>query len=439
MDYGVFQMDELKEQIHALLGGIQEKQRTVIERYLFELSAVYQLAREISTCADLDNCLKIVAERIAQLFSVETVSIVLKEEHSDILKIRCARGLSEEIVENTIIEEEDPPKTIIHWVIKTGKPLLVEDLVRDGRFPIRRGRYYNNSLLSVPLKEKEKVIGVININNKTSREVFNLNDLSLLTKIGELLSVYLESITEHRKKTIPNVKEEIVSHLSHEFKVPVTVIDEVLEMLVEELNPTLNDRQKRLFALARQSTQRLKRFVEDWLTYAKNGGNKKVAIEGKFFDLVSTVKHVIYSLDILAVNKGVVIKGLFPHSAELKIWANEDEITQVLVNLIHNAVKYNKENGTVEVSFEVSENKDLVKIYVSDTGIGISPENREKIFQRYNSAAGFNGDNVDSHGLGLYISREIIRRHGGEINVVSEVGKGSTFIVSLPQKKQIEG
>lgn len=431
-------MTQLREQIQTILGEISGKQREIIEKYLYELSAVYQVAREISTCSDLDSCLKVLAERIAQLLSVETVSIVLREEESDVLRIKYAKGLNSEIVENTIIKEDDQPKTITHWVVKTGKPLLVEDLVRDGRFPVRRGRYYNNSLLSVPLKEGDKVVGIINVNNKTNREVFNLDDLSLLTKLADLVSISLENLREKKKeKSLSEIKNEIVSHLSHEFKVPVTVIDEVLEMLVDELNPALNERQKRLFALARQSTQRLKRLVEDCLSHAKSN-NHKVEKEEKSFDLISTVKHVIYSLDILARNKGVVIKGLFPHDAELKIWADEDEITQVLVNLIHNAVKYNKENGIVEINFEISKKKDLVKIYITDTGIGIAPENWEKIFYKYSSSDVFNGDKFESHGLGLYISREIIRRHGGEISVVSELGKGSTFIVSLPQKKPIE-
>ena len=179
--------EELNADIREILKDMEGREREIIEKYLFELSSVYRVAREVNSCTDLDKCLEILGERISQILSVEIVSIVLKEEELDLFKIKYAKGLDEEIVKDTVIKKEDPPRSIIHWVIKTGKPLLIDDLSRDGRFPLRKGRYYNHSLLSVPLKGKEEVMGVINVNNKTSHEPFNIDDLSLLTKLADLM------------------------------------------------------------------------------------------------------------------------------------------------------------------------------------------------------------------------------------------------------------
>ncbi|MGE4357344.1 MAG: ATP-binding protein [Candidatus Omnitrophota bacterium] len=424
---------ELNQEMKDILKNTEGKERELIEKYLFELSNAYQPP------AELDKCLETLAEIISNLLGVESVSMVLKEDEANLLLLRIKRtGNGErEVIKDNMVREEEFANSVTGWVWNRGEPLLVEDIARDGRFISRKGNYYNNSLLSVPLKNEDRVIGVVHVNNKISRDVFRTEDLHQLSKLADFCGAVIEiAHQQKRDKAMDKIRHELLSHISHEFKVPITVVDEVMDIFSSELSNSLSERQKRLFSLAKQSLQRLKRMIEEWLNYARKNGTMKLAEKAKFFDIISTTKHVIYSLDILARNKGVVIKGLFPPNSELKIWANEDEITQVLVNLLHNAIKYNKENGTVEVSFEISEKKDLLKIYISDTGVGIAPENQEKIFHKYASAEIMNGDNLESHGLGLYISREIVRKHGGEISVSSELGKGSVFVVSLPQKKQ---
>ncbi len=421
---------ELNENIRNLPGNIKSQQKEAIEKYLFEMSAAYYVAREATTCVDLDECLDILVNRIADLMSVEIVSIILKEDETGILRIKSARGIGEEIIKHTAVKEEDEPQSVSGWVVRTGKSLLIEDLARDGRFLLREGRYFNNSLLSVPLKERSGVIGVINVNNKSSREVFTTDDLSLLTKLADFAAAAIETVRQQRRdKALDKIRKELVSHISHEFRVPITVIDEVIEMLLDEISASTNERQKRLLVLAKQSTERLRRMIDDWLAYVKNG-SQEIEAKEKFFNLISTAKHVIYSMDILARNKGVVIRGMFPYDSELKIWGNEDELTQVLVNLLHNAVKYNKDNGRVEVRFEAIGN--ITKIYISDTGIGIPEESLDKIFNKYNREGAAIENNFESYGLGLYISREIVRRHGGEISATSQLGEGSTFVVTLP-------
>ncbi len=422
--------EELYQDIQKILGDVKGRQKEIIEKYLFELSAVYRIGREATTCVDLNKCLEMLASRISDLMSVEIVSIMLKEDETNILRIKFAKGIDEKIISDTIVKEEDEANNITGWVAKTGKPLLIEDLARDGRFPLRSGRYFNNSLLSVPLKIKDRTIGVINVNNKSSKDIFTIDDLGLLNKLADFAAAAIETVRQQQKdRILEQIKAELVSHISHEFRVPLTVIDEVIELLLREISSPLDDKQKRFLELAKQSTERLKRMIDEWLSYAKNG-SREIKDNSKFFDLVSVTKHVVYSMDLLARNKGVFIKGRFPPESELKIWGNEDEITQVLVNLIHNAVKYNRDGGTAEVCFETLAN--IVKIYISDTGIGIPEQSLEKIFDKYGRHEAVIEQNLEGHGLGLSISREIVRKHGGEISVTSQVGKGSTFVVTLP-------
>jgi putative nucleotidyltransferase with HDIG domain len=155
------------------------------------LSFLYRIERDISSKLKLDEVLKLAVERISSILNVEICSILLKDQKTGKLTIECAKGLEKKIVKGTELEVGDK---ISGWVVKHNKPILVTDIEKDIRFTKRsEEKYYNKSLMSVPLAIKDNVIGVLNVNNKKSRRLFNQEDFRLLKEIAAQLAIVIEN------------------------------------------------------------------------------------------------------------------------------------------------------------------------------------------------------------------------------------------------------
>ena len=140
-----------------------------IKRF-YKLKAAYSIAMEISSSLDLEEALKTFVNRVASYLGVEIVSIMFLDNEKRRLIIKIAKGLSEEVIKDS---NASLGEGISGWVGKTGEPLLLKDITKDARFTRSSGRhYYNNSLLTVPLKLRGKVLGVMNVNNKVSKDIF---------------------------------------------------------------------------------------------------------------------------------------------------------------------------------------------------------------------------------------------------------------------------
>jgi signal transduction histidine kinase len=149
------------------------------------------------------------------------------------------------------------------------------------------------------------------------------------------------------------------------------------------------------------------------------------------------VSDVITDFQALAKSKGISLAWWARPEAFPRIMANEDSLRQVFINLIHNAVKYCGEKDEVDVALEVNEGKKVVYIRVCDTGPGIPEEDWERVFDKGYTVQGARGRPLKDggQGLGLYIVKLVVEKHGGNINVTSELGKGTTFTLTLPMQR----
>ena len=414
----VLDIDKLSEDISKLkINGIKKS----IER----LALAYQVNQELAPINELGKLLEAFIDKVISVLRVGMGSVMLVDKMQKELRIQAARGLKEEIVKQARVKFGEG---ISGWVAKEGKPLLVEDLSKDDRFRKRNHRYHNDSLLTVPLMAGKELIGVLNVNNKNNKEVFNENDMKTLVTIASQAAVFIKNSQEYEKiKKLSEVKSDFISTVSHELRTPLAAIKESLALLLDKIPGGINKKQEDVLNLAKRNIDRLNRLVTNLLDSSKMEAGK-VEMRRDFINITQVLKDIVKSFKAQAAKKSLTF--MIHSRAKIRgIWADSDKIHQVLNNLITNAIKYTNDGGRIDIILRKKYRH--VEIIVKDTGAGIRKEDIGKVFDKY-SQISFEGEGATGTGLGLAITKDIVSLHKGNISVESEIGKGSTFTVALP-------
>lgn len=160
------------------------------------LSFLYRIERDVSNKLKMEDVLKVIVEKVGSILNVKICSILLINDKTGKLSVECAKGLEQKILKDTELEVGNK---ISGWVVKHNRPILVKNIEKETRFAKRsEEKYYNKSLMSVPLAIKNKVIGVINVNNKKTRRIFNREDFRLLKQIAAQVAVVIENVRLYR-------------------------------------------------------------------------------------------------------------------------------------------------------------------------------------------------------------------------------------------------
>ena len=241
--------------------------------------------------------------------------------------------------------------------------------------------------------------------------------------VGALAMV--EDITEIRR--LERVRTDFAANVSHELKTPLTSIRGFVETLQNGAidNPPMAHKFLRIIMM---ETERLTRLINDILSISKlESGEDEVSVERLRLDKMAF--DVADMLSIHAGEKEVTI-NCHMNKEPVNIMGNSDRVEQMLINLIENAIKYNKPGGSVTV--QVFSNGIEANIAISDTGIGIAEENLPRLFERFYRVDKGRSRQMGGTGLGLAIVKHIIRSMGGEIEVHSKLGEGTEFLITLP-------
>lgn len=248
--------------------------------------------------------------------------------------------------------------------------------------------------------------------------------------LGERLGVVtvLRDIT--KEKEIDRMKSDFISFVSHELRTPLTIVKGFTTIMLDEASRRLTKDQKEQLTYINESIDSLSRIISNLLDISKIEAGK-LRLQKRSTDIVSLVKKVLRSLRPYAKSKGIKLETSFDAKLS-RVPADLDRLTQVLTNLVDNAIKFSHENG--EVFIKAKKGKDVIEVSVADSGIGISPENFNRIFNKFQRVEKGISLKQRGTGLGLPISKEIIQLHGGKIWVESEMRRGSKFTFTLPQK-----
>ena len=223
-------------------------------------------------------------------------------------------------------------------------------------------------------------------------------------------------------KKIEEVKRDFVRDASHELKTPLTAIKGFVETLEEEVE------EKKYIEIIKRNVDRMINIINDLITLSKLE-DKDVVLEISEFDFIEMINNVIKIFSNKLKERNLKIK-IDTDNYNTKIKGDPYKLEQVFINLIDNAIKYTEEGG-ININYYLKEDNAVIEII--DTGIGIPEEHLDRIFERFYVVNKSRSKELGGTGLGLSIVKHIITLHNGKIEVESEVGKGSKFIITIPQ------
>ncbi len=274
------------------------------------------------------------------------------------------------------------------------------------------------------LAEQESI--VLDYSTKESQFILRANMSVIQRETGFVngLIVVLHDVTEQEK--LDRERREFVSNVSHELRTPLTTMRSYLEALSDgaikddELGPRFLD-------VTRNETERMIRLVNDLLDLSRMD-SRNFTINPGWVNFISFLNQIIDRFE-MTKERYVYFKRLLPKEA-VYVEIDEDKLTQVIDNIISNALKYSPEGGTI--TFRVKLLDDHIEVSISDQGIGIPKDNLNKVFERFYRVDRARTRQLGGTGLGLAIAKEIIGVHGGDIWAKSQEGKGTTIIFTLP-------
>jgi signal transduction histidine kinase len=294
------------------------------------------------------------------------------------------------------------------------------------------------ALLSVPLLREEQIIGSLSLNRKEPGE-FPPEVVEVLKTFATQSALAIQNARLFREienksrqlEVASQHKSEFLANMSHELRTPLNAIIGFSEVLTERMFGELNEKQDEYLRDIYASGQHLLSLINDILDLSKIEAGR-MELEAADFDLPSAIDDALILVRERASRRGIALG----HSVDDRlgqIRGDERKVKQVLLNLLSNALKFTPAGGRIEVRARVQD--DVAEIAVTDTGVGIAPEDQEAVFEEFRQV-GAADNKVEGTGLGLALSRKFIELHGGRIWVKSQVGQGSTFTFTLPVRRE---
>ena len=318
-------------------------------------------------------------------------------------------------------------------------PLLIQndDPVLDTDGHPQRGIY---SAMSVPLMRRDELVGVLNINETEGARSFSDQDLNALRFFAEHAAIAIgnarifesERDTIGRLEELDRLKSDFVATVSHELKTPLTAIIGSAQTLARRRARMNEEQQDNLAVTIERQGKRLLRLVEDVLTTARIE-SRLPRLRRELVDLREVAEFVVEDLKHNEVSRDKEI-SIEAQPERPQVWGDMGAIQQILSNLVENALKYSAP-GT-RVTLRASEGETAATLQVIDQGYGMTAEQIQTIFDRFQQIDSSSTRDSGGFGLGLYIVKSLVEAQNGVVDVKSTPGVGSTFTVTLPMRSE---
>jgi signal transduction histidine kinase len=293
------------------------------------------------------------------------------------------------------------------------------------------------SVLAVPMLRQGEAVGAINV---TRREPgpFPDAEVALLQTFADQAVIAIENVRLFKELQVANRelaaasqhKSEFLANMSHELRTPLNAIIGFSEVLSEKMFGELNEKQEEYSKDIHASGQHLLSLINDILDLSKVEAGR-MALELTDFDLPTAIDNALMLVRERAGRRSLALHTNIDNRLG-QIQADERKVRQVVLNLLSNAIKFTPEGGRIEV--EAVPKDSSIEVSVSDNGIGIAPEDQEKVFEEFRQV-GTVAKKIEGTGLGLTLCRKFVELHGGRIWVNSELGQGSTFTFTIPVRR----
>jgi GAF domain-containing protein/anti-sigma regulatory factor (Ser/Thr protein kinase) len=403
-----------------------------------KLTALREVSQALSSTLDLDTVLTTIVNRAVQLSGADGGTIFEYDEVAGEFQLRASNE-AEEVVAATQHTRLRKGEGAVGRIAVTREAVQIPDIAIEGAYESRaRGpllRSGRHALLAVPLLSEEHVVGGLVISGNAAG-AFPLEVVELLKTFATQSALAIQNARLFREiedksrqlEAASRHKSEFLANMSHELRTPLNAVIGFSEVLLQRMFGALNDKQDEYLKDIYASGQHLLSLINDILDLSKiEAGRMELAPAP--FHLPTALENAVTLVRERAARHGIALKLDFdPGLGE--VVGDERKVKQVLLNLLSNAVKFTPEGGRVSLKAGLSDG--AVEIAVTDTGIGIAPEDQAAIFEEFRQVGTDETRKQEGTGLGLTLAKKFVELHGGRIWVESEPGRGSTFTFTLP-------
>ena len=415
--------------------------RDITERKRVELEshALFEIIQGITSTDNLDELLKLIHHSLGKVVYAENCFIALYNQKTGLFSFPY-------FVDH--VDKAPLPismgKSCSAYVLRTVKPLLLtqkkfDQLVEKGEVELIGSN--SPSWIGIPLQTLSKVIGVLVLQHYEKENVYSESDMRFLTSIGSQIAIAID-----RKKTEEEIKlknellqainaekDKLFSIIAHDLRGPLSAFVAATQIITEEIQTMSMEEIKEITESMKASATNIYSLLENLLEWSrlKRGGMDFVPEK---LNLKKKIGECINVLSESARKKRIKIEVTIPD--EMEVLADSHMFEAVLRNLVSNAIKFTTSGGLVNVA--ASHNDHSIEIKIRDSGIGMSPELKNRIFQINEKTSRPGTEGELSTGLGLLLCKEFIEKHNGKIWVESEVGTGSTFSFTIGQIENVK-
>lgn len=378
-----------------------------------------ELSRDLASTLELNVLLDRIVNAASEISESEAASILLYDESQKSLFFQASTNLDSPVMGGLRV----PLDSIAGWIALNRKPLIIPDVTKDPRFYTEISKttnFQSRSILGVPMIAKTKTIGVLEALNKKSGE-FTEEDLEMLLVLGAQAAVAIEN-------TRLFLQSDLIAEMVHELRTPLASLNSATYLLLRpEISP---DQLQKMVHIIQGETRRLSDMTASFLDLARLESGRAQFTPTEI-DLIALLQECTTFIHSSLLERQIDLIWNPPNKFP-PCYGDKDKLKQVFLNLLSNALKYNRPGGNI--TLKTSHKKGKAYIAIQDTGPGIPRESMANLFKKFYRVPGTE-KLAQGTGLGLSIVKKIIDIHGGKINVASQPDQGTTFTVILPLKR----
>lgn len=381
------------------------------------------IAADLASTLDLSSLLQRIAYAAKDIAEAEAASILLYDERAKELYFQVATNIDEPTMRGLVVPLEG---SVAGWVLRSGEIMRVDDASTDSRVyhaVSQTTNFPTRSLLALPMTTKDKTVGVLEILNKLDGSFTDV-DVHLLTVLSGQAAIAIENARLFQQF-------DLISEFVHELRTPLASLSTATYLL---MRPELaEDQRMDIIKNLHKETLRLNDLASSFLDLSRLESGR-VQFDLQPVNLNELFDDVFGVMRTHALQEEVHLEKDVDENAPL-IQADYNRLKQALLNLVSNAIKYNRPGGSVTLAARFDEQ--MVHLFVRDTGMGIPADAVPHLFEKFYRVKKTQNKAIGT-GLGLAITKKIVEGHGGRIEVRSESGRGTEFILHLPRRGAAE-
>jgi len=399
--------------------------KTSYETTLSRYELLLEISRQLNSTLQLDLLLAHITNSAAKLINAEAASILLMDSNTGVLRFEAAldpRGVSYDSFEVPL------EGSIAGWVVMNKQPLVIEDVTTDPRFFSQvdeASEFRTRNLMAVPMLTRDRVLGCLEALNKRDGATFTDDDVTTLSTLAAQAAVAIQNARLFEQS-------DLISEMVHELRTPLAAIKATTYILGR--SEIGEDRRRDLLNTIAGETDRLTRMTTEFLDLARMESGRS-RLRTSPIDIGPILTSSLQTVQHQANERNLNLDLKLSPMKLPEVLGDGEKIRQVVLNLLTNAIKYNREGGSVTISATHQEETSRIEITVEDTGMGIAEVDLSHMFEKFYRVPDLEGY-TSGTGLGLAIAKQIVEGHGGKIWVESKRGVGTRFTFYIPVPKQ---